>query len=96
MPLDWLLVKEDPSKLPPGVYTTDKQRQTANNEHAWSRKREQVLAAAAAGVHLGLFAWNLAFWGFEGVPPNRYHPTDLRWVLVAHVPCRWVEVRVGC
>jgi hypothetical protein len=35
-------------------------------------KREHMLAAAAAGFHLALFAWNLAFWGFEGMPPDRW------------------------
>jgi hypothetical protein len=37
----------------------------------WSSKREQILAAAAAGVHVALFAFNLAFWGFEGMPQDR-------------------------
>jgi hypothetical protein len=37
----------------------------------WASNREQLFAAAAAGVHLALFAWNLAFWGFEGMPHDR-------------------------
>jgi hypothetical protein len=35
-------------------------------------KREHVLAAAAAGFHVALFAWNLAFWGSEGMAPDRW------------------------
>jgi hypothetical protein len=45
-------------------------------------KREHMLAAAAAGFHLALFAWNLAFWGTEGMPPDRWALFEL----VAHAP----------
>jgi len=44
----------------------------------WASKREQIFATAAAGVHLALFAWNLAFWGFEGMPHDRYWPANPR------------------
>ena len=61
-----------PSPLPPQV-------RQAKRDLAWTRQREQWIAGAAAGVHLALFSFNLAFWGFEGTPPDRYNPSNIRY-----------------
>ena len=61
----------NPPPLPPQV-------RQAKRDLAWTRQREQWIAGAAAGVHLALFSFNLAFWGFEGTPPDRYNPSNIR------------------
>lgn len=71
IPLDLLVAKHDPRKLPKHVVASEENIRRVNKDFAWSSKREHLLAAAAAGVHLALFAYNLAFWGFEGMPPDR-------------------------
>ncbi|PNW72030.1 hypothetical protein CHLRE_16g685350v5 [Chlamydomonas reinhardtii] len=78
IPAELLLVKEDPSKLPAGVLQTREQLKQAQRDINWAGKREQVFAAVAAGWHLASFALNLAFWGVEGMPPDRYWPTSPR------------------
>jgi hypothetical protein len=50
----------------------------AKRDIAWAKNREQLIAGAAAGIHLALFSFNLAFWGFEGMPPDRYNPSNIR------------------
>lgn len=54
----------------------------------WANSREQWFSAAAAGVHVAMFAYNLAFWGSEGMPPDRYWPDKTRCVPVFEAPCR--------
>lgn len=44
---------------------TPPQTAQASRDLHWARTREQWIAAAAAGVHLALFMYNLAFWGSE-------------------------------
>ncbi len=78
IPAELLLVKEDASKLPAGVVQTREQLKQAQRDVNWAGKREQVFAAVAAGWHLATFALNLAFWGVEGMPPDRYWPTSPR------------------
>ncbi|KXZ55708.1 hypothetical protein GPECTOR_2g1258 [Gonium pectorale] len=78
LPLDLLLAREDASKLPRGVVQTREQLKEAQREINWANKREHVFAAVAAGFHLATFALNLAFWGFEGMPPDRYWPNSPR------------------
>eukprot|EP00877_Chromochloris_zofingiensis_P011588 jgi/Chrzof1/6683/Cz19g05180.t1 len=78
IPLDLLVAKHDPRKLPKHVVASEENIRRVNKDFAWSSKREHLLAAAAAGVHLALFAYNLAFWGFEGMPPDRYWPANPR------------------
>ena len=78
VPLDWLVVQHNAAKFPASVcVSADKLRQD-NRDIGWARKREQLFAAAAAGVHLATFAYNIAFWGFEGMPPDRYWPSNTR------------------
>jgi len=52
----------------------------ARKDQLWANSREQWIAAAAAGVHIAMFAYNLSFWGSEGMPPDRYWPDNTRWV----------------
>ena len=70
---------KDINAYPPGVVCTPKQQRKARKDLMWSRSREQLFAAAAASVHLAIFAYNLAFWGFEGMPPDRYWPDNTRY-----------------
>jgi hypothetical protein len=82
IPVNWLLQQHDSRRYPDAVVVprhqqqADKQRSGVN----WVRSREQWIAAAAAGVHVAMFAWNLAFWGNEGMPPDRYWPSNTRRV----------------
>ena len=83
LPLDLLLAKEDPASLPRGLMVTKEQSKQARRDADWAGKREHVFAAVAAGFHLSVFAFNLAFWGFEGQAPDRYWPENPRCV---HAP----------
>mmetsp|Transcript_26199 Transcript_26199/g.57230 ORF Transcript_26199/g.57230 Transcript_26199/m.57230 type:complete len:142 (+) Transcript_26199:64-489(+) len=78
VPLDWLVVRHDPKRYPAKTIVSPQQSRQANRDLEWNRKRDQLFAAAAAGVHLAIFAYNLAFWGFEGQPPDRYNPANTR------------------
>lgn len=78
LPLDYLVVKHDPKKYKPEELSTSAQIDQANRDITWAHRREHLFAAAAAGVHVALFAYNLAFWGFEGMPPDRYWPNNPR------------------
>ena len=71
IPLDLLVTRPDPSKLRPSVLASQASVRRANRDAAWAMKREHVFAALAAGFHVALFAYNLAFWGFEGQAPDR-------------------------
>lgn len=75
IPLSLLLAREDSSKLP---LVSRQAARTEARDAWWSNNREALLAAGAAGVHLALFAYNLAFWGFEGRAPDRYWPMEPR------------------
>ena len=66
------------SKYPPNTISSPAEIRQANRDIAWAKRREQLIAGAAAGVHLALFSFNLAFWGFEGMPPDRYNPSNIR------------------
>ncbi len=76
--MDLLVAKEDSSKLPRGVVQTKEQLRDVRHDVHWASKREHVFAAVAAGMHLAGFMLNLAFWGFEGMPPDRYWPSSPR------------------
>lgn len=78
LPLDLLVVRHNPQQLGPSVVTSASDIRRINRDVGWAQKREGLLAAAAAGLHLTLFAYNLAFWGFEGRPPDRYWPSNPR------------------
>lgn len=78
LPLELLLAKEDPASLPRGTLVTKEQSKQARRDADWAGKREHVFAAVAAGFHLSVFAFNLAFWGFEGQAPDRYWPENPR------------------
>ncbi|KAF5836196.1 hypothetical protein DUNSADRAFT_6262 [Dunaliella salina] len=78
VPLDWLIRKHDPNTLPQGALCTPKQQRKARKDQLWANSREQWFAAAAAGVHVAMFAYNLSFWGSEGMPPDRYWPDNTR------------------
>jgi len=54
------------------VISSEASTRRANRDARWAQKREHLLAAAAAGFHVMLFAYNLAFWGFEGTAPDRW------------------------
>ncbi|KAG2501757.1 hypothetical protein HYH03_000257 [Edaphochlamys debaryana] len=76
IPKDLLLARDE--NLAKGVVQTREQMKEAQRDINLASKREHVLAAAAAGVHLVSFAFNLAFWGVEGMPPDRYWPSSQR------------------
>lgn len=67
-----LLARHDPRKVPSSAICTTAELRQAHRDSAWAGKREYLIAGAAAGLHVAMFAWNLAFWGFEGMPPDRY------------------------
>ncbi len=74
IPLGLLVSRHDPAKVPASVISTRADVKRANRDAAWANRREQLLALAAAGVHVLIFAYNLAFWGQEGMPPDRWGP----------------------
>ena len=71
IPID-LLVARHEHKVPKGAVCSAKELRQVKKDAAWAMSREHMLAAGAAAFHLALFAWNLAFWGFEGMPPDRW------------------------
>ncbi len=82
MPVDWLVrdANRDAQRYPSSSISTPSQIREAKRNLGWARRREEVIAGAAAGIHLALFSFNLAFYGFEGMPPDRYNPPNLRCV----------------
>ncbi|GAX80044.1 hypothetical protein CEUSTIGMA_g7483.t1 [Chlamydomonas eustigma] len=78
VPINWLVKQHDPNKYPNNVLSTPDQIRQSNKSIHWTKNREQLIAGAAAGVHLALFSFNLAFWGFEGMPQDRYNPSNIR------------------
>jgi hypothetical protein len=78
VPVNWLVREHDPRKYPTSVLSTPEKIRQANRSIHWTKSREQLIAGAAAGVHLTLFSFNLAFWGFEGMPRDRYNPSNIR------------------
>jgi hypothetical protein len=72
IPVDLLVARHDPRKVPSSAICTTAELRQAHRDSAWAGKREYLIAGAAAGLHVAMFAWNLAFWGFEGMPPDRY------------------------
>lgn len=78
VPVDWLIVKHDPQRYSTQQLSTPAQTRQTHRNIVWAQQREKYIAAAAAGVHLALFSFNLLFWGFEGMPPDRFNPTNLR------------------
>ena len=87
IPLDFLVQSHDPKKYPQGAVCTPKQLKEARKDFMWSCQREQVFAAVAAGIHVAMFAYNLAFWGSEGMPQDRYWPANTRWVPIVYRHC---------
>lgn len=85
VPVDWLVMRHDAAKYPGHTLSTQSEVRAANRNLAWNRQRDQWIAAAAAGMHLAMFSFNLAFWGTEGMPPDRYNPPNLRCVSAALV-----------
>lgn len=71
IPVDLLVARHDPRKVPSSAICTTAELRQAHRDSAWAGKREYLIAGAAAGLHVAMFAWNLAFWGFEGMPPDR-------------------------
>eukprot|EP00798_Chlamydomonas_sp_ICE-L_P016477 gene16477-22699_t len=78
VPVNWLVKSHDSSKYPEHTIVTPRQCRQTNRDLKWAQKREHVFAVAAAGVHLAMFSYNLAFWGSEGTPPDRYWPDTTR------------------
>ncbi|KAI8470311.1 MAG: hypothetical protein J3K34DRAFT_458915 [Monoraphidium minutum] len=66
---------------PPALLASEASVRRAGRDAAWAAKREHAFAALAAGFHLAIFAYNLAFWGFEGTAPDRYWPSNPRYRL---------------
>ncbi len=78
VPVEWLVQRHDSKRFPDRVLMTRPQQERTLQDRKWAQGKDQWLAAAAAGVHLTLFAYNLAFWGSEGMPPDRYWPANAR------------------
>jgi len=78
IPVDYLVQRHDPKKYPARAISTPEQIKQTRKDVAWAASREQTFAAAAASIHLIGFAYNLAFWGFEGMPQDRYWPDSTR------------------
>lgn len=92
MPMD--LIVASPSQEPVSkafMVSKSEQERTQRNQR-WAETRDQWIAFAAAAVHIAAFAYNLAFWGSEGMPSDRYWPADPRCVAglrgLRHV-CAW-------
>jgi hypothetical protein len=80
-----LVANEDPTRYPPGVIQSRDQLREAQQAEWWAGKREYVFAALAAGWHITMFSINLAFWGNEGMPQDRYWPASPRCVAYVRV-----------
>ncbi|KAG1668628.1 hypothetical protein FOA52_002481 [Chlamydomonas sp. UWO 241] len=78
VPADWLIQSHDPKRFPASTLTSPAQQRQANRDMGWARTRDLWIAGAAAGLHVALFSFNLAFHGLEGTPPDRYNPTNIR------------------
>ncbi|PNH06525.1 hypothetical protein TSOC_007097, partial [Tetrabaena socialis] len=78
LPMDLLVVRERPSDFAAGVVQSREQMREARRDIEWAGKREYVFAAIAAGWHIAVFSFNLAFWGNEGMPSDRYWPANPR------------------
>ena len=78
VPLDWLLVQHDASKYSKSEIVNAQQAKQAAKDVQWAKQREAIIAATAAGIHLAMFSFNLAFGGMEGQPPDRYNPGAMR------------------
>jgi hypothetical protein len=76
--LDWLLVQHDASKYRKSEIVNAQQAKQAAKDVQWAKQREAIIAATAAGIHLAMFSFNLAFGGMEGQPPDRYNPGAMR------------------
>lgn len=72
IPVELLVASHNPRKVPSSALCSNAELRQAHRDASWAGKREYLLAGAAAGLHLAMFAWNLAFWGFEGQPPDRW------------------------
>lgn len=72
IPVELLVASHNPRKVPSSALCSNAELRQAHRDASWAGKREYLLAGAAAGLHLAMFAWNLAFWGFEGMPPDRW------------------------
>lgn len=111
IPVEFLVARHDPRKVPSSTLCSNAELRRAHHDAAWAGKREYLLAGAAAGLHLAMFAWNLAFWGFEGMPPDRWVPAERSadqlsallswptWQLISRVqaaPSSSAAVRVSC
>ncbi len=86
VPSEWLIRGIDSHKYPVSALMTEKETQKAIKDRKWAQGREQWLAAAAAGFHCAVFAYNLAFWGSDGMAPDRYWPANSRSVPALSVP----------
>lgn len=80
VPEQWLVRTHDPRVYAAGVVQSRQQVISSNQDAAWTEQRGHLIAAAAAGIHLAAFAFGVAFWGFEGQPPDRYWPSAVRCV----------------
>ena len=78
VPLDWLVVKLDASKYSKTSIVNQDQARQAARDIKWAKERDALIAATAAGIHLAMFSFNLAFGGMEGQPPDRYNPGAMR------------------
>mmetsp|Transcript_7095 Transcript_7095/g.12151 ORF Transcript_7095/g.12151 Transcript_7095/m.12151 type:complete len:148 (+) Transcript_7095:157-600(+) len=78
IPLEWLVQRHDSMRYPAKTLVTKAQNAQSNRDLNWARSREQWVGVLAAGIHVALFAYNLAFWGSEGMPPDRYWPANSR------------------
>lgn len=72
------MVPFDASRYKQSEIVNDKQAKQAASDVQWAKRREAIIAATAAGIHLAMFSFNLAFGGMEGQPPDRYNPGAMR------------------
>jgi len=80
VPLNLLVTHQPPGKLQGGKIVSKDETRRLRRDVSWAQRREGLLAVAAVGVHVAIFAYNLAFWGFEGMPQDR-------WVCGAAIAC---------
>lgn len=99
LPLDLLVAAPKDEQVSKGFIVSKKEQEKKQRNFDWAQSRDQLVAAAAAGIHIAMFAYNLAFWGTEGMPQDRYWPAEPRCVpfyrtTVCFIACVW-RVRGG-
>lgn len=82
LPMDLLVASPSQEPISRAFIVSKPEHERTQQNQRWAETRDQWIAVAAAAVHVAAFAYNLAFWGSEGMPSDRYWPLEPRYVLL--------------